>query len=274
MRLSPDGAERREVMTIPYEGDIFFFSIHRGKLYYVTTNYGESGESSTNLWVKSFDHPREKPQKLRCSDGDAYCPVRTMIVYGNRLYLLENTEEKLYAVHIMDLRTGEWTEIEPLEGYNTISKIWIFRGKLMLNCCRLTDETPAFFNDEFEYAIYRCELDGSNPEKTGLPWGEWCADEEYAYRLDPYTGDFRDSTLHILDGDFQELDEIPLADWPIEGGVLVDAGLITQNGGRQIVKIQEGEPHSMVFWYFDCSEIGSGKLQPKEFFRFIDRDYI
>ena len=51
MRLSPDGAEHREVMTIPYEGDIFFFSIHRGKLYYVTTNYGESGESSTNLWV-------------------------------------------------------------------------------------------------------------------------------------------------------------------------------------------------------------------------------
>ncbi|MDY3285022.1 MAG: hypothetical protein SOX31_00440 [Eubacteriales bacterium] len=200
--------------------------------------------------------------------------MRTMIVYGNRLYLLENTEEKLYAVHIMDLRTGEWTEIEPLEGYNTISKIWIFRGKLMLNCCRLTDETPAFFNDEFECAIYRCELDGSNPEKTSLSWGEWCADEEYAYRLDPYTGDFRDSTLHILDGDFQELDEIPLADWPIEGGVLVDAGLITQNGGRQIVDIQEGDPHSMVFCYFDCSEIGSGKLQPKEFFRFIDRDYI
>ena len=30
----------------------------------------------------------------------------------------------------------------------------------------------------------------------------------------------------------------------------------------------------MVFWYFDRSEIGSGQLQPKEFFRFIDRDYI
>ena len=273
-KISPDGTERRDVLTFPDMGEIESFAVHRGKLYYITISYTEMGESYTVLWEQSLDRPREKPRELlrpkRCANRSA----QSMILYGNRLYLLEPTDEKRFAVRIMDLRTREWTEIAPLEDYNSISKIWIFRGKLMLNCCRITDETPAFFNDEFEYAIYRCELDGSNPEKTALSWGEWCADEEYAYRLDPYTGDFRDSTLHILDGDFQELDEIPLADWPIEGGVLVDAGLITQNGGRQIVKIQEGDPHSMVFWYFDCSEIGSGKLQPKEFFRFIDRDYI
>ena len=69
------------------------------------------------------------------------------------------------------------------------------------------------------------------------------------------------------------MDELPFADWPIEGGTMVMASVLTQNGDRQIVHIQEGEPHSMVFWYFDRSEIGSGQLQPKEFFRFIDRDY-
>ncbi len=273
-KTSPDGTQRRDVLTFPAEEDILHFCVHRGRLYYITMSFGENGECRTILWEQSLDRPQEKPRELYRPKNYANRSAQSMILYGNRLYLLEPTDEKRFAVRIMDLRTREWTEIAPLEDYNSISKIWISRGKLMLNCCRITDETPAFFNDEFEYAIYRCELDGSNPEKTGLPWGEWCADEEYAYRLDPYTGDFRDSTLHILDGDFQELDEIPLADWPIEGGVLVDAGLITQNGGRQIVKIQEGEPHSMVFWYFDCSEIGSGKLQPKEFFRFIDRDYI
>ena len=55
---------------------------------------------------------------------------------------------------------------------------------------------------------------------------------------------------------------------------MVAVDVVTQNGGRQIVHIQEGEPHSMVLWYFDRPEIGSGQLQPKEFFRFIDRDYL
>ncbi len=273
VRLSPDGTKRREVMTIPYEGNIYFFSIHRGKLYYVTTNYGETGERGTNLWVKSFDHPREKPQKLRYSEGDAYCPVRSMIAYGNRLYLLENTEDEQYVVNIMDLRTEEWTVIEPFDDRETFADMWIYDGKLMLDSYVPSETISQVFTDSLEYATYRCELDGSNPEKTDRSWGNWSADEEYAYLVDPYTGDRRDGSLRILDKDFQQVDELPFADWPIEGGTMVMASVLTQNGDRQIVHIQEGEPHSMVFWYFDRSEIGSGQLQPKEFFRFIDRDY-
>ncbi|MDY3070895.1 MAG: hypothetical protein SOW68_01310 [Eubacteriales bacterium] len=274
VKISPDGTERRDVLTFPDTGDIVHFRVHRGKLYYITMSFSEKGGGRTVLWEKPLDRPREKPRELRSLERFAYSSVQDLIAYGNRLYLLEPVDEERYVLRIMDIRTREWTEIAPFEEDETFSGLWIFNGKLMLNCYTISDENTNVFTDDFQYAIYRCELDGSNPEKTGLSWGNWYADEEYAYLVDPYTGDRRDGSLRILDRDYQQVDELPFADWPIEGGTMVAVDVVTQNGGRQIVHIQEGEPHSMVLWYFDRPEIGSGQLQPKEFFRFDAHDYV
>jgi len=271
-RISPDGSQRKTIQLIenPLTG---YSCIHRGRFYVFKESFDEQGLTFTELWSYSLVKPTEEPQCVYRSKGLLNATntlVTEFFAYGNYLYFREEVESGKFETKILDLLTNEWTVLGEDENQ---SSVWSFIANQSL-MTYFRDPTVVISdpNELDNKSLYKVSIDGSSAELLGnYPFGNVAADNEYIYMSDPYVGNRTEMKMHIYDHDMNLIDEFSYKQIGATDETLRLCTVHPTQKDRVVFKA--GIRWEVVYFYFDRSEIGSGNILLKEFFRYHIADY-
>ncbi|CAH8704994.1 hypothetical protein M5W83_13265 [Paenibacillus thiaminolyticus] len=107
VRLDPDGKNRKVIKT--FEAAPRSLAIHRGYLYYSTTDGNRESDLEVNVFKASLDNLKQDPELIYHA-SDQVNEITDIIPYGTQLYWLV-FNEKGYETQRYDLQSGQVTTL-------------------------------------------------------------------------------------------------------------------------------------------------------------------
>ncbi|MGG3836439.1 hypothetical protein ABEV00_05355 [Paenibacillus thiaminolyticus] len=107
VRLDPDGKNRKVIKT--FEAAPKSLAIHRGSLYYTTTDGSKENDLKVNVFKASLDNLKQDPELIYRAP-DEVRKITDIIPYGTQLYWLVFTK-KGYETQRYDLHSGQVTTL-------------------------------------------------------------------------------------------------------------------------------------------------------------------
>ncbi|WCF08609.1 hypothetical protein NDS46_01425 [Paenibacillus thiaminolyticus] len=107
VRLDPDGKNRKVIKT--FEAAPRSLAIHRGYLYYSTTDGNKESDLEVNVFKASLDNLKQDPELIYHA-SDQVNEITDIIPYGTQLYWLV-FNEKGYETQRYDLQSGQVTTL-------------------------------------------------------------------------------------------------------------------------------------------------------------------
>ena len=187
-------------------------------------------------------------------------------------------------MHIYNLTTGEWSELEMPEDHN-LGSHFIHDGKLW---CTYTpiDPTNQYKKGEerpeSSVILYVYELDGSGGTRVAHDdLGSMNADESYIYMTSPVSYEAPASgqavsslptrSLFFYDSQMNLIDEMSFDAFNQEEGELIIFNMFPLWGGKTLMLADYRNVNT--YWYIDHAEVGTGNITPVEFLRYEGGDY-
>ena len=264
-RISADGAERRTLWSFSRDTNVTQMLLHRGVLYMTMSSFTEDGRALTGLYAYTLSAPKKAPQLLLACEEKMAASQQGLNAYGRYVYIIRGTTEEYDTreLCIYDTQSGEVTTLGMQDELWSPLTVTFFGGKLLVSCQSIVpmDDDPEY---PYPSRVYRCGLDGSDPECVWEGYGFFTADENYIYcEANVWRSGGEDHWLHILDGDFNELDRIDICELRGSGHT---PSFICQPSRSGTVFISfwaappEGGSQCRYIFGFDRSEIGSGHI--------------
>ncbi len=267
-RISLDGNEKKEITKI--EGNVTMMTIHRGKLYYSTSEDIPSsekkyeGEKIAKLIEYDFLSPSSKPnviKEFKNVDGG----IGYIIPLGNKVYFNEYSfDDSSYGFNsTIQIYNIKGKEIDKLYDYKE-SIYSFFKDKIIF--------TPLVENDG-EYKrdpyVYICDLDGDNQR---LLFDQEIAENFYSDNKYIYFDNARliknndlERVLTVMNEDGEVVDKININEVK---PIFTFAG---SDGEKLFIKYEDEEKSYIK--YIDINKIGTGEARLESLFE-MEKEYM
>ena len=264
VRTDPDGANyeiayRMDPECMPAPG-----LVHRGVFYFPLTAFDEADSKAVGLYALDLSAPgREAERLLEMHEFGGHYALPLM-AYGDKLYFSRQmTEDAEWEFCIVDIKTKELQTLPAIDGLYDPEFMTFIGDRMYLTCHCTEPQGDPTEPSSYPQRLYRCGLDGSEPELLLEGWGEYASDQTYLYRvpsLEVFDTDPEDRYLQICDPDGRELDRVDLSAL-VEAERIRGAGLLIPPGDQALffIMTRENELREYVYW-FDKSEIGTGQI--------------
>lgn len=271
-KVSLDGTERKTLFT--FECFIPTYAIvHRGRFYCVVETVSENAERFGELLSYSLDSPRQEPiSHFKYKGRPNYEMVITeLFAYGNNVYFREMREDNTVVEHVLDIKTGELTTLNIPDDFETTRYNLIADASLLSFYGKLGITTATYSGNPV--GLYKRVAANSSAEYLGdYPYSTVCADLDYLYLSDPYTGDTRNDSFRIYDHNLTLVDSIPFAQLPSHSAELLMCMLYPSSNDTLFFEAFYADG-LYVYYYFSREDIGSGDIELTEFFRYRNGEY-
>ena len=154
--LDPDGKNRKVIKT--FEAAPKSVAIHRGYLYYTTTDGNRENNLEVNVFKVSLDNLKQDPELIYHAP-DGVRKITDIIPYGTQLYWLVFTQ-KGYETQRYDLHSGR------------VSTLWDRGDEGLSNLLSISDKKlyfSYFYGDPLDkrtHREYSSDLEGKNIEEV------------------------------------------------------------------------------------------------------------
>jgi len=189
--ICTDGTDCREELRLTNPGEfrlgetvtghIGSTILHRGIVYYTWLRPVGDGRYALELWAYTLDAPGTNPQCIfRSSNSGFGTSSGRLLAYGTKLYLLEYysaadaeiikrkhsvTWETTGKAYMLDVLTGDWTDVKVPDGYD-IRALQITDDGLLMSCQSL-ETLEQYYNEQRQEAASNAD-DEERPPSSGV----------------------------------------------------------------------------------------------------------
>ena len=272
IRVSGDGTKRTVLYRFSPDAVIERAILHRGVLYAAIQQYTEDAQLLSGIWAYSLDNTKKEPACIMPLDKYPGLNLeQNLTAYGCNLYFtryLSETEERELCIY--NTVTGETTVVPSTEDGYSPSYVTFLGDKMYLKYkAHLPVGDPEDVNS-YPERVYRCGLDGSEPERIWEGLGFFAADDQYLYRVSNLWADREnDHYIEICDEDGKPVDRIDLFE-ATGDEKLISASCHVSMGDRVLIETTRRDSTGLRyrFYWFDKAEIGSGRIRVHPFIDF------
>lgn len=265
--LDLDGSNKKAIYKVV--DSITSMVIHRGKLYYSTTESnvkpGEDdiGQNLSKLMEMNLSNPSKEAKTLREFENITG-GIQGIVPLGNRIYFLEygfNGEDEEFEsnLRIYNIQDETFSEVEVnVEDFSRMGYNGIFEDKIIYNPIVKVGE----IEENYPY-LYSSDLNGKNSE---VFYDEkiddiFYTDDKYIY-LDNLEEDRR---LKVIDEKGSLIENINISE------INRNFRFIGSDGEKMFIKYEDEE--KAYIKYIDVKDVGNGKTKIKDFFE-IEQKYM
>lgn len=234
-------------------------AVHRGYLYTVKSGEWRGGYSLSQIWRHSLE---KKESELLGEIPTIHSTTNDLKAFGNSLYIRGiNPEELNQEVYYqLNLDTGA-LEIRTVADGATTADLTLYREKLLWGAVPFADRDR--WNDA-SMELYAAGLEEGRQNQTLGTAGylPFAADGDYFYQWNAPMGEqpmLSGKALYIYDSQGEQADRLPI------DGMNLLAVYVAPGDHVFLADIGFGEANT--YYYFPKSEIGSGKITPRLFFK-------
>ena len=249
-----DGGGHKELLT--FHQSVYQFCIHRGYLYYATTDYGTiSGkEDSTQTTMQFYRLPMDKLEsksEFLHEFSGIYANIGRLMCYGNYLYY----PHYYYTDETMEKVSSQ------IDRYN-------IQDGTITTICENSTTYINFFNDKlaitYPDGTYLCDLDGQNMRKVWNRGGILLPSSKYL---------LVDTISNInLSAKYPRIIAIIDAGGYVVGSTKLDEKYFYPVGvvdNSYLVFMDDSDTGNQIIYQIPLDQIAEGKAVPKEFFKYV-----
>ena len=232
-------------------------AIHRGYLYTVTAHENNVNYSISQIWRHSLE---KKESELLCEIPTSYSESNDLKAFGNSLFIrgLNPDELRQSVYYRLDLISGE-QEMMPLPDGETDVELTSYQGEILCGTVPLAEQDRW---NEASMTMYTFGSEWERIQQGQTGYLPFTADQDYFYQWNTLLGErpqLSDRTLFICDAQGEQVDSLSL-----DG---LDLLSVYVGPGENVFLADIGLGESNTYYYFPKSEIGTGRITPRLFFK-------